>query len=158
MIQEVHYFIDSSLVKKIKGRLDTSHSFSVKIANGGKVNTIGSLGAVSLKIQDYQCITDLYAMAIGGCDVVLGVQWLHMLGPVLWDFDKMYMKFQQGNLTYYFFSPETNTEHIQDVSSFQMEKLLQQESSIGAFLFQLQTVETNQHYKSLTDRKSQELH
>lgn len=68
-----HNFIDSSLVKKINGHLDTSHSFSVKIADGGKVNTIGSLGAISLKIQTYQCITDLYVIALGGCDIVLGV-------------------------------------------------------------------------------------
>lgn len=31
-------------------------------------------------------ITDLYAIALGGYDVVLGTQWLAALGPILWDF------------------------------------------------------------------------
>lgn len=113
-----HNFVDSVLVKTINGQLKTAHYFSVKIADGGKVNTTGSLEAVSLKIQDYQCTTDLYAMALGGCDVVLGVQWLKTLGPVLWDFDKLYMKFRRGNTTFCLSSPEAPSEHFKMFLSF----------------------------------------
>lgn len=110
-----HNFIDSSLVKKIKGQLDTYHSFSVKIVDGGKVNTTWSLGAISLKIQDFQCTTDFYALPLEGCDIVLGVQWLRTIGPVLWEFDKLYMKFRKENTTYCFSTPETPSDHVQDV-------------------------------------------
>ncbi|KAM2576857.1 hypothetical protein TB2_002589 [Malus domestica] len=78
-----HNFIDLALVKRIRGQLDTTHAFPVKIADGRNVSTAGTLRAVPFKIQDYHCITDLYAMALGGCDIVLGVQWLKTLGPVL---------------------------------------------------------------------------
>lgn len=91
---------------------------------GGKVNTMGSLGAASLKIQDYQCVTDLYAMPLWGCGIVLELQWLRTPSLVLWYFDKLYMKFRKGNRTYCLSSPKTPTEFIQDVSIFQMEKLL----------------------------------
>lgn len=78
-----HNFIDLSLVKRIRVQLDTTHSFNVKIADGGRISTHGTLGVVPLKIQDYHCITDLCAMSLEGCDIVLGVHWLRTLGPVL---------------------------------------------------------------------------
>jgi hypothetical protein len=34
---------------------------------------------------------------LGGCDVVLGVEWLRTLGPVLWDFQLMTMAFNQAS-------------------------------------------------------------
>lgn len=150
-----HNFIDLSLVKRIRGQLDTTHSFSVKIVDRGKVATLGTIGVVPLKIQDYQCTTYLYAMSLGGCDIVLGVQWLRTLGPVLWDFDKLYMKFQKGNQTYCISNPKTYVDQIQDVTEFQMERLLLQEPSIGAFLFQLQheVVEQQEYTLSLVEQQ-----
>jgi hypothetical protein len=32
-------------------------------------------------------------LTLGGCDIVLGVQWLSTLGPILWDFVKLHMEF-----------------------------------------------------------------
>jgi hypothetical protein len=36
---------------------------------------------------------DLFILPLAGCDVVLGIQWLRTLGPILWDFAKLQMKF-----------------------------------------------------------------
>lgn len=129
-----HNFIDLALVKKIRKQLDTTHAFHVKIANEGNVSTSGTLGAIPLKIQDYHCITNLCAMALGGCDIVLGIQLLRTFGPVLWDFDKLYMKFQQGNKTHCISSQEAYVDHIQEVTAFQIERLFLQEPSIGSIL------------------------
>lgn len=96
-------------------------------------------------------------MPLGGCDIVLGVQWLRTIGPVLWDFDKLYMKFRKENTTYCFSTPETLRDHVQDVSIFQMEKVLQQESSIGAFLFQIQLENVVQYKESLSYTQRQQL-
>ncbi|KAM1775774.1 hypothetical protein ACFX11_042662 [Malus domestica] len=79
-----HNFIDLSLVKRMKYTLDTGHIFNVKIADGGRVATKRVLNQVSVKIQQFSCVIDLYAMPFGGCDIVLGVQWLRTLGPILW--------------------------------------------------------------------------
>ena len=35
----------------------------------------------------------MFALPLGGCDVVLGSQWLPTLGPILWDFSKIWMQF-----------------------------------------------------------------
>jgi hypothetical protein len=36
---------------------------------------------------------DCYTIPLGGFDVVLGVEWLGMLGPLLWDFNKLLLTF-----------------------------------------------------------------
>lgn len=38
-------------------------------------------------------VIDLYEIPLDGYDVVLGMQWLSMLGPILWDFGLLTMIF-----------------------------------------------------------------
>jgi hypothetical protein len=37
----------------------------------------------------------MFAIGMGGCDIVLGAKWLCTLGPVTMDFHKSTMQFQQ---------------------------------------------------------------
>eukprot|EP00268_Persea_americana_P022186 TRINITY_DN22061_c0_g1_i1.p1 TRINITY_DN22061_c0_g1~~TRINITY_DN22061_c0_g1_i1.p1 ORF type:complete len:142 (-),score=8.42 TRINITY_DN22061_c0_g1_i1:515-940(-) len=39
-------------------------------------------------------------MEFGGCDMVLGAQWLQILGPILWGFSKMWMPFKSNSLEF----------------------------------------------------------
>jgi hypothetical protein len=40
---------------------------------------------------------DFFILPMDGCQVVLGTQWLSTLGPILWDFAKLLMKFPLKN-------------------------------------------------------------
>ena len=40
---------------------------------------------------------DFYLLPLRGCDAVLGAQWLQTLGPILWDFQQMWMQFTYDN-------------------------------------------------------------
>ena len=42
---------------------------------------------------DYNLRFDMFSLTLGGCDVVLGAQWLRTLGPILWDFAELWMQF-----------------------------------------------------------------
>ncbi|CAB4273670.1 unnamed protein product [Prunus armeniaca] len=75
-----HNFVDTALVKRLGWQLDATRSFNVMIANGGQLGCKGVCSQALIKIQDYQCVTDLFAINLGGCDVVLGAQWLRTLG------------------------------------------------------------------------------
>ena len=141
-----HNFVDIGLVRRLKGRLDTWHTFNVKIADGGKVSTQGTLSQVPIRIQDYECITDLYAIPLGGCDVVLGVQWLRTLGPILWDFEKLYMQFTKGSSTYCIASPESPLEQLEEISALQMSKIVRQETTVGAILCQMELMNMFIHH------------
>lgn len=95
-------------------------------------------------------------MSLGGYDIVLGVQWLRTLGPVLWDFDKVQMQITHGNKTYCLSSSNVPLDQIQDVTAFQMEKLMQQENSVGAFQLQSEKIEDSS--EALSSVQKQELY
>jgi hypothetical protein len=38
---------------------------------------------VQLEIQGHKFVVDLFVLALGGSDIVLGAQWLKTLGPIL---------------------------------------------------------------------------
>ncbi|CAB4282646.1 unnamed protein product [Prunus armeniaca] len=92
-----HNFIDIGMVKKLGWKLDQSHIYDVMITNGGQVQSKGCCAAVPLAIGTYIYTSDMFALPLGGCDIVLGVQWLRTLCPILWDFERLTMKSRHGN-------------------------------------------------------------
>jgi hypothetical protein len=66
----------------------------VQIANGQEVRSPGRSQRVEVKVQGTVFGTELFILPLAGCDIVLGIQWLRTLGPIMWDFTKLQMKFQ----------------------------------------------------------------
>ena len=66
-------------------------SFEVMISNGGTLPCKGKCRNVRISMADYNLCYEMFALPLGGCDVVLGAQWLHALGPILWDFAELWM-------------------------------------------------------------------
>ena len=56
------------------------------IVNGSNLPCKGKCRNVHISIEDYNLHSDMFALPLGECDVVLGAQWLCTLGPILWDF------------------------------------------------------------------------
>jgi hypothetical protein len=46
-----------------------------------------------MKVQCNTFCTKFYILTLGGCDLVLGIQWLRTLGPIIWDLLKLTMTF-----------------------------------------------------------------
>lgn len=136
--------------------MDTSHVFNVKIVDGGKAVTQGTLSQAPIKIHEYRGVSYLYAITHCGCDVVLRVQWLKIMGPILWDFDKLYMQFTKDARIFCITSAASHGNHIEDISTLQMQKLLNQETKMGAVLFQVEsaTVEVQQVHFGSVDQHS----
>ena len=63
------------------------------VANGSTLPCKGKCRNVHIYIGDYNLHSKMFSMPLGGCDVILGTQWLHALGPILWDFAKLWMQF-----------------------------------------------------------------
>lgn len=70
----------------------------MKIANGDTIQCFGCVPVVSLKVQGHRIWAEFYLISLGGCDMVLEVQWLQTLGPVLWDFSLMTLKYSYGGV------------------------------------------------------------
>lgn len=82
-LDSTHNFIDSRFTKKFGWSLHTTKTFEVMIADGGKIKSQGCCRHIPLELGGYHCHTDLFALPLGGCDLVLGVQWLSTMSPVL---------------------------------------------------------------------------
>ena len=63
------------------------------VANGGTLPCKGKRRNVCISFGDYNLHSDMFAFPLGGCDVVLGAQWLRTFGPILWDFAELWMQF-----------------------------------------------------------------
>jgi hypothetical protein len=77
---------------------------------------------VCLQIGQYHLKSHMFSIDMGGCDIVLSVEWLHTLDPILVDFKDLTMQFQQEGQHYKF--PSITTGLLEIISSHRMEKLL----------------------------------
>jgi hypothetical protein len=68
-------------------------SLSVKVASGERLQSYGACKATKVLVQGESCIMNCYALPLKGFDVILGVQWLKLLGPIMWDFAALTMAF-----------------------------------------------------------------
>jgi len=61
------------------------------ISNGSSMKCGGCCENVSLQIGQYHMKYHMFSIDMGGCDIVLGVEWLITMGPILMDFKELTM-------------------------------------------------------------------
>ena len=72
-------FVDTSLFSQFHIPVDSSQILEVKVANGEVLRTHGLCKDVSIGLQGYQFFVQLHVLPMGGCDLILGTQWLSTL-------------------------------------------------------------------------------
>ena len=77
-----HNFIDATLVSQLYLHVDTSQILEVKVANGDLIKTQGVCEKVLIWLQGHKFLVHLHVLPMGGCDLVLGTQWLGTLGVI----------------------------------------------------------------------------
>jgi hypothetical protein len=83
----------------------------------------------------------MFYIDMRGCDIVLGDEWLHTLGPILMDFKELTMQFQHEGKKYQFQDLTVGSPEI--ISSHRMENLLKKgHLGIIAQLHSIQAIET----------------
>jgi hypothetical protein len=101
----------------------------------------GHCEKVFLQIGRYHLKSHMFSIDMGGCDIVLGVEWICTLDPITMDFKNLTMKFQQEGQQYKFQGITIGSPEI--ISSQNMEKLLKKgHSCIISQLHSIQSVET----------------
>lgn len=76
-------FVDTTVASKFRLMVQQFNPMQVRIANGDMVSSEGMCNAITLQVQGTNFVFDLFTLELGGCDIVLGIQWLLSLGPVL---------------------------------------------------------------------------
>ena len=65
----------------------------VVIVDGTRITNDVICRQLTWNMQRKEFQADLRLIPLGGCDMVLGIQWLVELQPILWDFKILRMKF-----------------------------------------------------------------
>eukprot|EP00253_Pinus_taeda_P025407 PITA_25407 len=117
-----HNFIHQKVAEKMHCFVRAVSNFQVQIADGGTMKCEGHCENVKLQMGDYQLKTHMFAIHMGGCNIVLGAEWLRTLGPITMDFQELYMSFKQNNHTHTLRGLQVGAPSI--ISSHRMEKLL----------------------------------
>jgi hypothetical protein len=92
-----HSFVDPNVARKAYLSADGEGQLTVMVADGATLSCQGHCKAVSILLQGCSFNSTLYLLPLRGCDMVLGVDWLRILGPILWDFTGLTMRFTYLN-------------------------------------------------------------
>ncbi|KAJ4976464.1 hypothetical protein NE237_001570 [Protea cynaroides] len=95
-----HNFFNKEVPRVSGLPIEVGPPMRVMIASGEKLNSMGLCKQVSLYLLDSPFQIDFLLLPLEGCDAVLGAQWLQTLGPILWNFKNMEMKFRRGMKTF----------------------------------------------------------
>ena len=89
-----HNFIHRRIAQETNCYIRIVNNFQIMIANDGSMKCGGHCESVRLQIGNYHLKSHMFSIEMGGCEIVLGVEWLHTLGPILMDFKELTMQFQ----------------------------------------------------------------
>ncbi|KAK4413521.1 hypothetical protein Salat_2764700 [Sesamum alatum] len=81
-----HNFLDLETAKRLGCKLEDTEPFPVAVANRNKMYSSFACKSFGWKMQGVSFTTDMMILPLGGCDMVLGVQWLVTLGDINWNF------------------------------------------------------------------------
>jgi hypothetical protein len=145
-----HNFIHRCIAQETHCYIHVINNFQIMIANGGSMKCGGRCENVRLQIGDYHLKSHMFAINMGGCDIVLGADWLRTLGPILMDFKDLTMQFDQEGHQYKFQGITASSPEI--ISSHCMEKMLKKgHSSVIAQVDAIQANETPSVPQDLQD-------
>jgi hypothetical protein len=136
-----HNFIHRRIAQETNRYIRAVNNFQIMITNGGSMKCGGRCENVCLQIGEYHLKSHMFAIDMGGCDIVLCAEWIKTLGPILMDFKELTMQFDQEDHQYNFQGITIGSPKI--ISSHHMEKLLKKcHSGIISQLHAIQTIET----------------
>lgn len=94
-----HNFITDKVANRLNLKLTVTKPFHVRVADGHPIRCIGAYHQVLTTVDGVTFYIDYYALPLTGQDIVLGMQWLHQLGPTLCDWQAHTLEFSQAGET-----------------------------------------------------------
>ncbi|KAK9684868.1 hypothetical protein RND81_10G238500 [Saponaria officinalis] len=89
-----HNFLAHDMAMKLGCKLDCIEPQSVTVADGSQFPCQLMCKQFAWVLQNTQFEADVLIIPLGGCDMVLGVQWLSTLGTINWNFKNLKMEFR----------------------------------------------------------------
>ncbi|XP_068662998.1 uncharacterized protein [Aristolochia californica] len=90
-----HNFINQPAVEQLGLVVQQQTGLSVSVANGAKITSVGFSQTTYSDIEGHAFIAYFLVIPLSGFNLVLGIKWLQLLGPILWDFQALTMSFTE---------------------------------------------------------------
>ncbi|XP_071913952.1 uncharacterized protein [Coffea arabica] len=136
-----HNFLHPNMVRKFGLRTVQVAPVKVVVADGNSLTTTTLCPGFQWRMQGQAFEGDILVLPVGGCEVVLGMQWLTTLGDVKWNFAELRMEFDQKGKKAVLRG--TRQQPVQVVSKKQMQKLLSKPEQIETAQLCLVTAEND---------------
>ena len=91
-----HNFLAEATMRRLALQPTGGEQLRVTVANGDRLRCHGIAQNVPITIGDEHFTISCAGIDLGSFDFILGVDFLRMLGPILWDFDDLCMTFDRG--------------------------------------------------------------
>lgn len=124
-----HNFFDLDYAKKTGCKLKETTPFYVDLAGNKRIISKYECKNFTWRMQGVQFHTDIMILPLGGCDMVLGIQWLVTLGDIMWNFSDLRMVIPNGNKKVVLRGIQPHS--VKFMTSKQTQKLLQNLSDIA---------------------------
>ncbi|KAA8519438.1 hypothetical protein F0562_013687 [Nyssa sinensis] len=92
-----HNFISDCLASMLRLPVVPTEIFNVRVANGERLKCQGRFDKVMVNLQGIEFYLTLFSLSLSGLDLVLGIQWLEMLGSVVCNWKQSTMEFIWDN-------------------------------------------------------------
>lgn len=143
-----HNFLDPQFAKRTGTKIYPTSPMTVIVADGTKLTSKAMVKDFHWAMHGTDFSSDLRLLPLGGCDMVLGVQWLSTLGPVLWDFQNLQMEFTAFGRKHVL--KGGHTPIVQLVDAKQMSHLIKKRpQGVMAQVCSLQAMTTNEVHPDL---------
>ena len=88
-----HNFIHCKIAKELNCFLYPAPDCHVMVASGGTITCLGKCHNIKLSMGEYVLNSPMLSIPMGGVDVVLGVQWLQLLGTIAFNSQEIFINF-----------------------------------------------------------------
>ncbi|XP_042510970.1 uncharacterized protein LOC122086287 [Macadamia integrifolia] len=88
-----HNFVQEKVANMLSWPVFPSKPFKVFVGNGEYLSCTKKCVGMTLELQGHTFTMDLFVLPIQGVDIVLGIRWLSLLGPIVMDYQKLTMDF-----------------------------------------------------------------
>ena len=88
-----HNFLNTTVVSKLQYQLTPITPMTVQAANGDKMVCKFMCKGLRWKMQGISFQADVFIIDISNCEIVLGIQWLSLLGDILCNYKHLWMSF-----------------------------------------------------------------
>ncbi|GJY35391.1 reverse transcriptase [Tanacetum coccineum] len=118
----------------------------VYVANGQVMSTMYECKEFQWELQGKFYVADVIILPLGGCEMVLGIQWLSTLGVIQCDFKILVMEFvKDGQKCVLRGTPQSTLQWMQDKQNLQIQTLLNTFPSVFKSPKELPPIRSHDH-------------